>query len=114
MSPYPGQRLDVTGTVRDIGELVNGNVGIGTSFINGANEGALAVMNGNVGIGTWVPGLMLDVSGTESRTKGFYFYSGATPALNYVLTALDTNGDTTWSPAGGVRRLDDQQLDRCL
>ena len=51
----PGQSLDVHGTVRAIGQLVNGNVGIGTSFINGAGEAALTVMNGNVGIGTWVP-----------------------------------------------------------
>ena len=96
----PGQMLDVQGTIRTLNELVNGNVGIGTSFINGAGEGAFEVMNGNVGIGTWVPALSLDVVGTV-RTKGF-IYSGGTPALNYVLTALDTNGDTTWTSAGGV------------
>ena len=57
----PGQALDVRGTVRAIGEVVNGNVGIGTSFVNGIGEGALTVMNGNVGIGTWVPAGSLDI-----------------------------------------------------
>ena len=42
----PGQKLDVQGTVRDIGEFVNGNVGIGTFAL----QTALAVTNGNVGI----------------------------------------------------------------
>jgi hypothetical protein len=55
--------LDVQGTVRDLGELVNGNVGIGTSFVNGAGEGALTVMNGNVGIGTWLPSSAFQVVG---------------------------------------------------
>ncbi len=62
-SVNPGQILDVQGTVRAIGEIVNGNVGIGTSFVNGTGEGAMSVMNGNVGIGTWVPGATLDVVG---------------------------------------------------
>ena len=40
-SNVPGQALDVQGTIRDIGEFVNGNVGIGTSSINGTGEAAL-------------------------------------------------------------------------
>ncbi len=60
----PGQMLDVQGTVRDIGEIVKGNIGIGTSFVNGAGEGALTIMNGNVGIGTWVPGAALEINNT--------------------------------------------------
>jgi len=62
----PGQMLDVQGTARVLGEIVNGNVGIGTSFINGAGEGAVSVMNGNVGIGTWLPAGQIDVEGTLS------------------------------------------------
>lgn len=57
----PGQLLDVQGTIRDVGEIINGNVGIGTSSIN---QGALVVTNGNVGIGTWTPAGLLDVQGT--------------------------------------------------
>jgi len=67
-SATPGQSLDVQGTVRDLGEIVNGNVGIGTSFINGTGEAAITVMNGNMGIGTWVPSSALQVSGTINAT----------------------------------------------
>ena len=63
---WPGQMLDIQGTVRDLGELVNGNIGVGTSFVNGTGEGAISVMNGNVGIGTWTPAGQLDVEGTLS------------------------------------------------
>jgi len=55
-SATPGQKLDVQGTARVLGELVNGNVGIGTTFINGTGESSLTVMNGNVGVGTWAGG----------------------------------------------------------
>ena len=76
----PGQLLDVQGTTRDLGEVINGNVGVGTSAL----QTAFAVANGNVGIGTWTaaggnliikgggnvginsawPGQMVDVQGT--------------------------------------------------
>jgi hypothetical protein len=67
-SAAPGQALDVQGTIRGLGEFVNGNVGIGTTFVNGAGEGALTVMNGNVGIGTWLPSATLTVNGNLITT----------------------------------------------
>jgi len=88
-STAPGQKLDVTGTVRDIGEIVNGNVGIGTSFVNGAGEGALAVMNGNVGIGTWIPAGQLDVEGTLSKV---IFGGNVGIGSNAPGQVLDING----------------------
>jgi hypothetical protein len=48
-SAWPGTMLDVQGTARALGEIINGNVGIGTSAL----QTAFAVDNGNVGIGTW-------------------------------------------------------------
>ena len=67
----PGQKLDVQGSIRAIGGFINGNVGIGTTFVNGTGEGALTVMNGNVGIGTWAPTAGLDV-----ETGGNSFFNG--------------------------------------
>ena len=62
---YPGTALDVNGTIRNLGSTIAlGNVGIGTSLINGTGEAALTVMNGNVGIGTWTPFNLLDVQGS--------------------------------------------------
>ena len=69
-STNPGQLFDVQGTVRVLG---SGNVGIGSSY----------------------PGQKLDVNGTI-RSIGFAMTSG-TPAFGYVLTALDSNGNATWS-----------------
>jgi fibronectin-binding autotransporter adhesin len=45
----------------NVGLSTTAAVGIGTTFVGGAGEGALTVMNGNVGIGTWVPGQALQV-----------------------------------------------------
>ena len=75
-------------------ETGKGNVGIGTTFLTTA---ALTVMNGNVGIGTWVPGLMLDVTGTI-RT-GDFTLSGNNATNGYILTTSDSAG-LTWSSAG--------------
>ena len=125
-SSAPGQLLDVQGTVRslyfsgngagltnvagtnywnysaaaNIGVSTTQAVGIGTTFVGGTGEAALSVMNGNVGIGTWVPGQILDVKGTV-RTTGFAM-TGQSPLVGYVLTASDTNGNATWSSAGGL------------
>ena len=54
----------------------------------------------NVGIGSANPGQALDVNGTVRMTN--LAMTGQSPSLGRVLTALDTNGNTTWSPAGGV------------
>ena len=67
-SATPGQALDVQGTIRALGEIVNGNVGIGTSKTTTA---AMSVMNGNVGVGTWVPSAGLDV-----ETGGNSYFGG--------------------------------------
>lgn len=61
----------------------SGNVGIGTSFIGGASEGALSVMNGNVGIGTWLPKGILQVG------------SGVTPGLVITAAGNVAIGSTT-------------------
>jgi len=63
-SLYPGQLLDVQGTVRVLG---GGNVGIGTSATSNA---ALTVMNGNVGIGTWVPAGTFSVQSVITTNAG--------------------------------------------
>ena len=53
-----------------------------------------------MGIGSLTPGQKLDVAGTV-RTH-YFIMSGQVPMLNYVLTATDTSGDTTWSSPGGI------------
>jgi hypothetical protein len=55
---------------------------------------------GNVGIGSTAPGQKLDVQGTVRTTN--FTMTGQTPVSGYVLTASDSNGDATWSTAGGV------------
>jgi hypothetical protein len=73
-------------------------------FYRNASDGSGATMtldqNGNVGIGTWVPVQVLDVKGTIRTTN--FTMTGQTPVSGYVLTASDSNGDTTWTSAGGV------------
>ena len=100
-SATPGQLLDVQGTIRGIGEFINGNVGIGTN----ANQAALSVMNGNVGIGTWAPTTTVQVNGTLNATivqvggnavpspltytaTGITYAQGA---ANYVISSNSTN-----------------------
>jgi len=92
-SAWPGQLLDVLGTVRatafigngagltglstsqwtttntnDVYLPSNGNVGLGTTITNAG--AALSIMNGNVGIGTWVPASLLALAGQMSWTTG--------------------------------------------
>ena len=81
----PGQKLDIKGTVRDNGEIIFGNVGIGTSSL----QTAFAVTNGNVGIGTWSPNALLDLGPTLSNSK-FFIYNG-------LVAAGDTDGITQLS-----------------
>jgi len=83
-------RVPVTKTGGSTPVLQNGSItDLGTS------SGA-----GNVGIGSMAPGQLLDVTGT-ARVTGFTM-SGHSPINGYVLTASDSNGDTTWSSAGGI------------
>ena len=51
----PGTVGGWTTSGNNVYETSGGSVGIGTTFVGGAGEGALTVMNGNVGIGTWIP-----------------------------------------------------------
>jgi len=109
-SQWPGQRLDVQGTVRALYFSGNGSgltnvsgtnywnysasgnvgvstiqaVGIGTTFIGGTGEAALSVMNGNVGIGTWAPRGTLDVEGTLSTA----YFAGNVGIGTWVPAAL--------------------------
>lgn len=84
------------------------NVGIGTAYPGGVLdvEGTASsiVFNGlpatyNVGIASFNPGKQLDVAGTI-RTQNFTM-SQNNPTINYVLTATDTYGDTSWEAAQG-------------
>jgi hypothetical protein len=76
-SVSPGQTLDVQGTVRDSGEIVNGNVGVGTAL---TTTSALTVMSGNVGIGTWVPGAIMSIPSLKANSGTRYL-------------CIDTNGN---------------------
>jgi hypothetical protein len=71
--------------------VVNGNVGIGTTFISGTGESALTVMNGNVGIGTWVPVSLLNV---QENAIG----STSTDGLVINNTTAAANGSQQFSP----------------
>ena len=77
---------------------VSGNVGIGTSYNTSINS-SLIVASGNVGIDSINPGQVVDVQGTI-RSTGFIM-SGYSPSPTYVLTSLDTTGDTTWAAIPG-------------
>jgi hypothetical protein len=68
----------VFGTVRNIGEIVNGNVGINSS----------------------ATGQLLDVIGTERAS--LFTMSGASPASGFVLTSVDSSGHGSWTAPGGV------------
>ena len=117
-SAWPGQLVDVQGTVRALAFTGDGSqltgivssqwittpgVGIGTYSNVGIGtinpQAAFVVTNGNVGIGSAAPGQVLDVNGTVRTTA--LAMSGQTPISGYVLTASDSAGDTTWT-AGGI------------
>ena len=115
-STNPGQKLDVTGTVRatafvgngaqltgvpasglwtttntnDVYLPNNGNVGLGTTITSGA---ALSVMNGNVGIGTWVAGGALAVNGTTylgAAAGGLTYFSQPGSNVGSIYGASNT------------------------
>jgi hypothetical protein len=81
-----------------------GNIGIGTgqssSYIYTSPPNGGMLVENNVGIGTLAPGQKLDVQGTV-RALGFNMGTNS-PASGYVLTASDSAGDATWTPAGSV------------
>ncbi len=107
-----GQNLDLyTNSTPKFEINANGNVGIGSltpiaqldvegsisPTVFNAASGSIAL---NVGIGSFAPGQKLDVTGTIRTTN--FTMSGQSPSSGYVLTAVDSSGDTTWSSAGGV------------
>ncbi len=87
----------LNGGAGNIGINTSYAVGIGTSFVGGTGEAALAVMNGNVGIGTWVPLDMFQVGRYKSSSGGFEVDSngnvgiGTTNTSNNSLTVLYGN-----------------------
>ena len=91
MNSTPGYTLDIKAHSTD-------------NPFNVANAGGLSRLmvssQGNVGIGSTAPGQTLDVNGTI-RTTNFAMTSG-TPIGGYVLTALDTSGNATWSSTSSV------------
>ena len=78
--------------------VTNGNVGIGTWTAAGGN--LIVNGGGNVGIGSVWPGTALDVTGTVRMTG--LTMSGSSALTGYVLTAVNSSGEATWSAAGGV------------
>ena len=56
--------------------------------------------SGNLGINTNTPNNKLQVVGTTSVTN--FIMTGGSPALNEVLTSLDSNGSATWSTPASV------------
>jgi len=100
----PGVLLDVQGSVRDAGGIINGNIGIGTTFINGSGEAALTVMNGNFGVGTWVPNKIFTVMGDSYLNGnvgvGTTYIGSAGEAALAVMTG--DVGIGTWVPANSL------------
>ena len=66
---------------------------------NNSEQMVIQASTGNVGIGVGSPSEKLEVSG-KTKTINLQLTSGAT--TGYVLTSLDNNGNTTWSPASGL------------
>lgn len=68
-----------------------------TEIVNSSSNPLLYVLNnGNVGIGTSSPTEKLEVNG-KTKTTTLQITSGST--AGYVLTALDSNGNTYWAPS---------------
>jgi len=97
------------------GLVASGNVGIGTTNVGGANEGAFTVMNGNVGIGTWVPGSSLQVGNVitfqseyniGSQNAGFTVNWNNGNKQKVTLTGGASQGTVTFTgPTSGVTNL---------
>lgn len=99
-STVPGQKLDVQGTVRDLGESVTGNVGISNGVITLQGNTSPAFITGvNLGIGSTNPGQTLDVAGTV-RTVNFIL--STSPTNGYVLTSNGTGTGTWQAPVTGT------------
>ena len=68
-------------------------------YTNGNNKRMVIDSIGNVGIGTTSPSEKLDVSG-KTKTTNLQVTSGAT--AGYVLTAIDSSGNTKWEALGST------------
>ncbi len=84
-SAWPGQRVDVNGTVRMTGLTLTGN---------GAGNGYVMVGN-NVGVGTWMPASTLATSGSGSN---YWSLTGGTG--NVGISTTNTVGIGTTSGVG--------------
>jgi hypothetical protein len=129
-SAWPGQALDINGTVRAMAFIGNGaqltgltssqwsttntndvylpnsgNVGIGTTITSAG--AALTVMNGNVGIGTWVPSANLTVQSSSSGGTPLKLLGAASQSGDY-LDVNNSSGTTLFlvSQYGGVGSAD--------
>jgi len=66
-------------------------------YSNSAEVARIAPPDGNVGIGTTAPQAKLDVKGT------FRVQTSQAPQADYVLTALDNQGNVGWKPAAAAQ-----------
>jgi len=85
-------------------DTANGGTDTFNIITGGFNNNATLTVTGgnpgNVGIGISTPGVALDVLGSV-RSTGLTV-NEATPTSGYVLTAIDSSGDTTWSAPGNI------------
>jgi len=101
VGPTSQFQVNATGSITTSGTITQTGGANTFSGITAFNAGITsATFTGNVGIGSLSPGQKLDVQGTV-RTTGFAM-TGQSPLVGYVLTASDSSGNATWSPAGGI------------